>query len=684
MTAEGIPVSAALHARPTAQFRPWIAVIVAALDTVALGVGFLIGLATGVPDRLLADSAVITIVVGPTFPLLAAYLLRRGEADRGSRRADRLAWLFLGLGVLGTLTSVLYTYAGYGLARQAPLALGAAWVQSWLWTSILPGLALVLLWFPTGEVPSARWRWVTRGAVAGGVALLIGTAFMPGPLGDWRLANPLGWSGGEMLLAPLAGIGRILVLGAFLAAVVSVAVRYVRGDRRIRAQVRWLLIAVIVLLITTALPGQGPLAVAVVALNVLATVLLPVTLAVALLRRDGVLLPLILRYGWLTTLLLGAYLAVVDLAGAVIGPSVDRAAALTAAALVAVVAAPLHARLQRGVERLVYGDRGDPYLALADLGRRIAGSPHQVLDEAVRAVAAALRSPGVSVVLAGDTEPISLVGRPGPEDLAVPLSLRGRAVGALTVAPRTPRSPYSRRDRVLLDDLAGHIAVAAHAATLTRDLQRSRESLVLAREEERRRIRRDLHDGLGPALAGVAFGLDAARNTLASDPGGTAAALTELKTEVHTSIADVRRLVYDLRPPALDQLGLVAALEEHGAKLGERGALAVTVDAEPLPDLPAAVEVAAYRIATEALANAARHSRAANTEVRIRVDGEGLRIEVTDDGVGLPPSSADRGTGLGLTAMSERAAELGGSCSVGPGAGGGTAVVALLPVRSGS
>ena len=148
---------------------------------------------------------------------------------------------------------------------------------------------------------------------------------------------------------------------------------------------------------------------------------------------------------------------------------------------------------------------------------------------------------------------------------------------------------------------------------LTRDLQRSRESLVAAREEERRRIRRDLHDGLGPALAGVAFGLDAARNTLAANPEATAATLAELKTEVQASIADVRRLVYDLRPPALDQLGLVPALQQYAARLAERGALDVSVSAPALPPLPAAVEVAAYRIVTEALTNAARHSGARHT-----------------------------------------------------------------------
>jgi signal transduction histidine kinase len=258
--------------------------------------------------------------------------------------------------------------------------------------------------------------------------------------------------------------------------------------------------------------------------------------------------------------------------------------------------------------------------------------------------------------------------------------LRGDDVGSLVVAQRDRRDHYGERDLALLDDLARHIAVAAHAAALTRDLQRSRESLVIAREEERRRIRRDLHDGLGPALAGVAFGLDAARNTLRRDPEAADGALGQLKAEIQTSITDVRRLVYDLRPPALDQLGLVPAVQEYAALLGERGALDVSVSAPDLPSLPAAVEVAAYRIATEALNNAARHSGAQRTLVAFSVDDACLRLEIADNGVGMHKPHGTKTRGVGLTAMAERAAELGGTCSVGARTGGGTSVVAELPL----
>jgi signal transduction histidine kinase len=275
--------------------------------------------------------------------------------------------------------------------------------------------------------------------------------------------------------------------------------------------------------------------------------------------------------------------------------------------------------------------------------------------------------------------PAACAGRPSHPEIVVPLSLRGAQAGSLVVAQRSPRERYSQRDLALLQDLARPIAVAVHAAALTQDLQRSRESLVAAREEERRRIRRDLHDGLGPALAGVAFGLDAARNTLTANPETTAATLAELKTEVQASISDVRRLIYELRPPALDQFGLVPALQQYAARLAERGVLDVSVSAPDLPPLPAAVEVAAYRIVTEALTNAARHSGARHTAVSFTVDDAKLRLEIADDGIGLPVRRDGRGAGLGLDAMAERAAELGGACSA-AARDRGTSVVAVLPL----
>ena len=207
----------------------------------------------------------------------------------------------------------------------------------------------------------------------------------------------------------------------------------------------------------------------------------------------------------------------------------------------------------------------------------------------------------------------------------------------------------------------------------------ARERLVAAREEERRRLRRDLHDGLGPALAGAALKVEAAENLLQIDAEAASRLLGDARAEIQDAVADVRRLVYALRPPALDELGLVGALREQAERLevGER--VRVEVDAPGrLDGLPAAVEVAAYRIALEAMTNVARHADAQACRVRISVNGV-LELEITDDGHGLP---SDYRTGVGISSMRERAEELGGTCGIERLDGHGTRVRARLPLGS--
>jgi len=230
-------------------------------------------------------------------------------------------------------------------------------------------------------------------------------------------------------------------------------------------------------------------------------------------------------------------------------------------------------------------------------------------------------------------------------------------------------------DRAVLELLAAPLAVAVRATALSEEVQSSRERIVGAREEERCRLRRDLHDGLGPALTGIAFGADAAGNLLRTDPERSAELLTQLRTQAGEAIADVRRLVYELRPPSLDELGLVGALQRHVEQRQTGPVVAIEAPSQ-LPALPAAVEVAAYRIAMEALTNAARHSGADRIEVRLSCNG-GLEIDVTDDGPALAPWTP----GVGLTSIGERATELGGRWSAGPSGGGGR-VWARLPLEA--
>jgi signal transduction histidine kinase len=253
----------------------------------------------------------------------------------------------------------------------------------------------------------------------------------------------------------------------------------------------------------------------------------------------------------------------------------------------------------------------------------------------------------------------------------VPLVFHGARVGELIVGVRPGDRRLTTADQAVLDLLAAPLATALHASTLAEEVQASRERIVAAREEERRRLHRDLHDGLGPALTGAGFKADAAHNLVATSPEQAGALLAELRRDIREAIDDVRRLVYGLRPPALDELGLAGALRRHGDTLP----LAVTIDAPAtLPALPAAVEVAVYRIGTEALTNVARHAKAGTAHVELAIDSA-VRLSIMDDGTPDGPWIP----GVGLTSIRERAAELGGTSTAGPTPTGGR-VVAVLPL----
>lgn len=204
-----------------------------------------------------------------------------------------------------------------------------------------------------------------------------------------------------------------------------------------------------------------------------------------------------------------------------------------------------------------------------------------------------------------------------------------------------------------------------------------------AADEARRRLLRDLHDGLGPSLAAIALGLRAARHLATRDPASAGLLLARLEDEVHTAVDEIRRLASGAYPAALARLGLVGAVRAHVASLTDRHPVRVDVQCADLPDLPVAVQVAAYRIVCEAVTNVLRHAAARHCWVRLRFD-DGLRVEVVDDGVAAWPERGDAGRGVGLSSMSERAREVGGTWRVEHVAAGGTLVSAELPLAGGA
>ncbi|MFB4289670.1 sensor histidine kinase [Nonomuraea sp. ATR24] len=328
--------------------------------------------------------------------------------------------------------------------------------------------------------------------------------------------------------------------------------------------------------------------------------------------------------------------------------------------------------LRRLVDRMLYGRVGDPALLAERLTQAIRrGDPAEALTSVVAVLKDGLAVEGVAVEVA-DGEPRYVEnGRVGAAPRRVPLVWHGEQVGRLLVgAPGPRRFPAAHNERVLAT-LAPYAADVAHAVRMAADLQRSRERILSTREEERRRLRRDLHDGLGQSLSSMAMIINIARSRLKDSPDSADALLQDLRTGMDAVAGDVRELVHGLRPPALDDLGLARALRELAGPQ-----VPVRVEGA-LSDLPAAVEVAVYRIVQEALTNIRRHAEAETVTVTLRRERCVLRVTVTDDGRGLPESHRP---GVGLSSMRERAAELGGICVITGEPGRGTRVEVMLPL----
>ncbi len=547
-----------------------------------------------------------------------------------------------------------------------------SWVFLFLW------LVLVAYLLPDGHTVSKRWRtWIAVGLV-GVVLLHVGAAGDRASFSDAHESQPLPlqWLP-ETVSTVLGLVGLLLTVLLMFGSAVSLFLRLRRSDGEDRVRLLWPVWGALsipaVLMFGWAnhfVLGDHPWPFA-LALAMLG-VALPATIAISVLRYRLFDIELVLSrtlvYAALTLLVVGCYAGMLAVA--------DRwfdnrsAGAWVAVGVVAVLVHPTYAWLQRRIEHLVYGYRSDPAAAVRRLGASIDTSDSlDVIDTITTSIAGALKVENVWVEIPG--QPRSSSGR----TLRVPLSHRGARVGELAVeAP--PGRRFSPADIALLHDLARHAALVVKAAQLAGELQVSRSRIVSAREEERKRIRRDLHDGVGPSLAAIVLKLDAAQSR--SDAGERNSLLAETRDEAKETIREVRRLVDDLRPPAIDEVGLVAALRQRAATLTSEVLTFEVVGPEELPLLPAAVEVAAFRIASEAMANTSKHSAASRCTVEVALDGL-LGLTITDNGHG---SASPTDTGLGWTSMTERAAELGGTCTITSRPEGGLVVRALLPVTN--
>ncbi|MBV9613884.1 MAG: sensor histidine kinase [Ktedonobacteraceae bacterium] len=552
----------------------------------------------------------------------------------------------------------------------------------------LPSLTAFLLLFPNGHFVPGWTRWM-----AVGFAVL----YIPGTLFPGSILSFTHWPRLFTLPMPLAWLGAL---------VFSQIYRYRRvSTPQERQQTKWVVFGATIALLgflgfaffpLAVLPLFFPLqhlallpSVLLITGVYLILLLIPLTIAIAILRYRLWDIDLIINrtlvYGGLSAGIIGFYVFLVTALGTLLRAEGNLLISLFATGLVAVLFQPLREMLQRSVNRLLYGQRDEPYTVITRLSQRLKGTlePEAVLSTIVETVAQALKLPYAAILWKQEEtfELAASYGRPAGEPVTLPLVHQAETIGQLQLAPRAPGEAFTPADARLLDELARQAGLAAHAVRLAADLQKARERLVLAREEERRRLRRDLHDGVGPTLASLSQRIDTACHLVSRDPDAAIVQLRNLKAQIKSTIGDIRRVVYALRPPVLDELGLVSAIREHVLQLQEANGLQISIEAPAdVPLLPAAVEVAAYRIILEALTNVERHAHAQHCLVRLElVDEQCLGISIADDGRGLPD---DYRAGVGITSMRERVAELGGEFTISAKPGGGTHVQVRFPLKS--
>ncbi|WP_433225671.1 histidine kinase [Microtetraspora malaysiensis] len=568
----------------------------------------------------------------------------------------------------GVLFFVLLTFDEPSTSRTGlivdQLTMGA-------WVGLFLCLVIIAYLLPDGRTANPLWRWWVRVGLLGVLLFVVGAAGDRQGFADAHAgaALPVPW-----LPEPVSGLlgvvgllfVALLISGSFFA--VWWRLRRAYGDERL--QLLWLVWGALTVPVTLLagwvnyfLLDEGPLFPA--ALGLIA-VGLPVTVGVAILRHRlfdiRLVLSRTLTYLLLVVAVVAVYALLLFATDWLIGN--DTVGGLLAVGVVAVAVHPAYSFLRLRIERWIYGLRSDPRAAIRLLADRTeAADPDGLVEAVTDAVASALQVGRVWVEASGAEQDTAL---------RTPMIHRNEHVGDLAIE-LPPGREFSRSDLDLVQDLARYAAVLVRSEQLNVQLRESRSRIVAGREEERRRLRRDLHDGVGPSLAAVVLKLNATQARTDADERN--ALIAETRDEVKASIAEVRRLVDDLRPPAIDEVGLLHAIRQRAVSLS--GAVTFEVSGpEGLPALPAAVEVAAFRIASEAMTNVARHSGATRCRVAVEVGGS-FELTVADNGCGTDRSTT---RGIGWTSMRERAAELGGSCTISSRPEGGLVVRAVLPL----
>jgi signal transduction histidine kinase len=681
--------------------------------------GIVVATVDGGMSRQEVGDSLVFAVVFMTFPVVG-YVV-------ASRRPDNnVGWLMLGMGTYLGVSAVVGSYGPYAIhggpgGRDLGLLLEAIDQPSWL-PIVVPPATFLLLLFPDGHLPSPRWRWFARALGVALVLIFFAILLTPGPIEGGTLPradNPLGI---EALREPL-GFALVLLVALPIGAIGSLAslvLRYRRAGGVERRQLRWLVSAAafvaifysFVLVLSYNSDWEGSQAAgwqaALQSLVVFSFALIPIAIGVGILRHGLFDLDIVIKravlIGALAIFITLVYVAIVVGVGALVGSQANPVLSALAAAVVALAFQPARRRARKLADRLVYGKRATPYEVLSEFSERVGQTyaSEELLPRMARALGEGTGSARSDVwVRVGDqlrsearwprdAESLppraasDMEGAVTPSSMFEPVRHQGELLGALSIEKRQGESLTATEEK-LVRDLAAQAGLVMRNAGLTEELldtieqlRTSRQRLVTAQDEERRKLERNLHDGAQQQLVALTVKLRLLEQLTERDPAQARSMAAQLQGEAKELLEELRDLARGIYPPLLADAGLVAALESQARK----SAVPVTIEGDGIGRYGRDAEAAIYFSCLEALQNVAKYAEATLATVTLS-DGDGrLRFEVTDDGVGFDPDSSH---GTGLQGIADRIAALGGELEVRSSRGTGTTVAGSLPVgRKGS
>jgi signal transduction histidine kinase len=653
------------------------------------------------------------VVFAVIFPVYLTAYATVGALVASRHLRNAIGWIFLATGFLWALSGLaagLATWAG-------PERIDLTWVRVLDWLGawlFVPGIyapaTFLLLLFPDGRLPSRRWRPV---AWIGGLAVLgiaLTAALAPGTMEDAVLLSANPYSVGSPALWDVVGlVSWILAITGLLASAVALILRLRRSTGERRQQMKWLAYAGVAVVAIFMLTGVGWAVVedsrvmsevVFPAFILLGLLLMPVAAGTAILRHRlydiDVVINKTVVYGLLAAFITALYVAIVVGIGALVGSRGNLFLSIVATAVIALAFQPARERARRLANRLVFGKRATPYEVLAEFGERLAGSyaTDDVLPRLARVVGQGVGASRATVWLhvGRELNPAAAWGQAEPrprslplerdsvpefpdEDLAFEVRHQGELLGALTVV-MPPREPLTSTGEKLLQDLAAQAGLLLRNARLIEELRASRQRLVRAQDEERRRLERNIHDGAQQQLVGLAVNLKLARTLSTKDPQKAGEILDRLQGEAQEALDDLRDLARGIYPPLLADKGLAAALESQARK----AIVPVILEPDGVGRYTQEVEAAAYFCVLEALQNVAKYAEAGSVTVRLSQENGNLVFTVTDDGRGFDPQTTPSGSGL--QNMADRLEALGGTVEIRSAPGEGTTVTGRVPVQA--